>query len=294
MEWKRSIRKKTLVFTFCNLPFPFQKSAAIFFVVENSSILYDFGLLVIHLMDAADVDAQRSATAHTHNRHLRRKRIVEEALPLNSTTLDASAEFSYKASEMEHVQHLGLEDQGHTDNILDQNSFKPEIIANCSYSTNLQLLASCYLQNNLSHSAYYILKGTHMAQCRYLFALSCFQMNLLNEAEAALCPPNESFAETGLNLLTTNVVAVDKSTTVNNASWGISKEFLVLKSKFDRVNMENERLRAILNQINSEYYSLQIQIGTLLQHQQNLKGAISTRDGKVGTYILLIYYDYTV
>ncbi|XP_022880290.1 cell division cycle protein 27 homolog B-like isoform X1 [Olea europaea var. sylvestris] len=61
--------------------------------------------------------------------------------------------------------------------------------------TNLQLLASCYLQNNQSHSAYYILKGTHMAECRYLFALSCFQMDLLKEAEAALCPPNESSAE---------------------------------------------------------------------------------------------------
>ncbi|XP_022865632.1 cell division cycle protein 27 homolog B-like [Olea europaea var. sylvestris] len=61
--------------------------------------------------------------------------------------------------------------------------------------TNLQLLASCYLQNNQSHCAYYILKGTHTAQCRYLFALSCFQMDLLNEAESALRPPNESSAE---------------------------------------------------------------------------------------------------
>ncbi|KAL8042913.1 hypothetical protein ABFX02_09G083600 [Erythranthe guttata] len=59
---------------------------------------------------------------------------------------------------------------------------------------NLQLLASCYLQNNQAHCAYHILKGTHMAQCRYLFALSCFQMDLLNEAEAALSP-NESCPE---------------------------------------------------------------------------------------------------
>ncbi|CAI9773429.1 unnamed protein product [Fraxinus pennsylvanica] len=86
---------------------------------------------------------------------------------------------------------------------------------------------------------------------------------------------------TGLNLLTTNVSAGDKSTAVNNESRGISKEFLVLKSEFDRVNLENERLRAILDQINSKYYSLQIQIGTILQHQQNLKGAISTGDGKI-------------
>ncbi|XP_047939713.1 cell division cycle protein 27 homolog B [Salvia hispanica] len=59
---------------------------------------------------------------------------------------------------------------------------------------NLQLLASCYLQNNQAHCAYHILKGTHIAQCRYLFALACFKMDLLNEAEAALSP-KESSAE---------------------------------------------------------------------------------------------------
>ncbi|KAL6584964.1 Cell division cycle protein 27 B [Orobanche minor] len=59
---------------------------------------------------------------------------------------------------------------------------------------NLHLLASCYLQNNQAHCAYHILKGMHMAQCRYLFALSCFQMDLMNEAETALSP-NESSTE---------------------------------------------------------------------------------------------------
>ncbi|XP_020526332.1 cell division cycle protein 27 homolog B isoform X2 [Amborella trichopoda] len=56
---------------------------------------------------------------------------------------------------------------------------------------NLQLLASCYLRNNQAYCAYHILKGTKMAQSRYLFALSCFQMDLLREAEVALCPRNE-------------------------------------------------------------------------------------------------------
>ncbi|GER44087.1 cell division cycle [Striga asiatica] len=59
---------------------------------------------------------------------------------------------------------------------------------------NLHLLASCYLQNNQAHCAYHILKGKEMAQCRYMFALSCFQMDLMSEAEAALSP-NESSAE---------------------------------------------------------------------------------------------------
>lgn len=34
-----------------------------------------------------------------------------------------------------------------------------------------------------------------MAQSRYLFATSCFQLDFLNEAEAALCPANEPSAE---------------------------------------------------------------------------------------------------
>jgi anaphase-promoting complex subunit 3 len=42
--------------------------------------------------------------------------------------------------------------------------------------------------------------GTQRAQSRYLFAISCFQMDLLNEAEAALCPPNEPGAEVPLGI----------------------------------------------------------------------------------------------
>ncbi|CAI8594181.1 unnamed protein product [Vicia faba] len=61
--------------------------------------------------------------------------------------------------------------------------------------TNLQLLAACYLQSNQAYSAYHILKGTKMPQSRYLFAISCFQLDLLSEAEAALCPANESGIE---------------------------------------------------------------------------------------------------
>jgi anaphase-promoting complex subunit 3 len=34
-----------------------------------------------------------------------------------------------------------------------------------------------------------------MAQSHYLFALSCFQLDLLKESEAALCPANEPGAE---------------------------------------------------------------------------------------------------
>uniref|UniRef100_A0A1D1ZFP6 Cell division cycle protein 27 B n=1 Tax=Anthurium amnicola TaxID=1678845 RepID=A0A1D1ZFP6_9ARAE len=60
---------------------------------------------------------------------------------------------------------------------------------------NLQLLATCYLRNNQAYCAYHILKGRKMAQSRYLFAIACFEMNLLREAEASLCPSNEQNAE---------------------------------------------------------------------------------------------------
>ena len=40
-------------------------------------------------------------------------------------------------------------------------------------------------------------EGAQMAQSRYLFALSCFRLDFLNEAEAALSPPNEPSAEVG-------------------------------------------------------------------------------------------------
>jgi len=39
---------------------------------------------------------------------------------------------------------------------------------------------------------YIIDEGTRMPQSRYLFALSCFRMNLLREGEIALCPAEPS------------------------------------------------------------------------------------------------------
>ncbi|GAB2222023.1 hypothetical protein Droror1_Dr00013220 [Drosera rotundifolia] len=56
---------------------------------------------------------------------------------------------------------------------------------------NSQLLATCYLRNDQAYAAYNILKGAQMAQSRYLFALSCFRMDLLSEAERVLCPTHE-------------------------------------------------------------------------------------------------------
>lgn len=60
---------------------------------------------------------------------------------------------------------------------------------------NLQLMATCYLRNNQAYCAYHILKGAKLAQSRYLFAVSCFHMNMLREAEVALCPQTDGNAE---------------------------------------------------------------------------------------------------
>ncbi|XP_066307633.1 cell division cycle protein 27 homolog B-like isoform X10 [Miscanthus floridulus] len=57
--------------------------------------------------------------------------------------------------------------------------------------TNVQLLATCYLHNNQPYAAYHILKGKKLPESRYLFATSCFRINLLREAEETLCPVNE-------------------------------------------------------------------------------------------------------
>ncbi|WVZ79371.1 hypothetical protein U9M48_026953 [Paspalum notatum var. saurae] len=61
--------------------------------------------------------------------------------------------------------------------------------------TNVQLLATCYLHNDQPYAAYHILKGKKLPVSRYLFATSCFRMNLLREAEETLCPVNEPNVE---------------------------------------------------------------------------------------------------
>ncbi|CAM6127393.1 unnamed protein product [Calypogeia fissa] len=60
---------------------------------------------------------------------------------------------------------------------------------------NLHLLATCYFRSNQGYRAYHILKGSKSAQCRYLFALACFEMDSMAEAEAALLYPNGTGSE---------------------------------------------------------------------------------------------------
>eukprot|EP00249_Psilotum_nudum_P000982 c13222_g1_i1 orf=51-2417(+) len=61
--------------------------------------------------------------------------------------------------------------------------------------SNLHLLATCYFRSNQPYRAYHILKGTKLGQSRYLFALACYDMGNLVEAENALLPHGEPGAE---------------------------------------------------------------------------------------------------
>ncbi|KAJ0264229.1 Cell division cycle protein 27 A [Hirschfeldia incana] len=69
------------------------------------------------------------------------------------------------------------------------------LLADFPSEVNLQLLARCYLSNNQPYSAYYILKGSKTPQSRYLFAFSCFKLDLLGEAEAALSSTEDSLEQ---------------------------------------------------------------------------------------------------
>ncbi|XP_019092572.1 PREDICTED: cell division cycle protein 27 homolog A-like isoform X2 [Camelina sativa] len=69
--------------------------------------------------------------------------------------------------------------------------FCERLLAEFPSEVNLQLLARCYLSNSQAYSAYYILKGSKTPQSRYLFAFSCFKLDLFGEAEAALLPSED-------------------------------------------------------------------------------------------------------
>jgi len=51
----------------------------------------------------------------------------------------------------------------------------------------LLLLASCHFRSGKPNRAYYLLRGSDRSDCRYLFALSCYELQKFQEAEAALC-----------------------------------------------------------------------------------------------------------
>ena len=68
---------------------------------------------------------------------------------------------------------------------------------------NFSYLVSSYFFNNIFDPVMFLVfyLGTQMAQSRYLFALSCFRMDLLAEAEKALLPMHDSNLEVILAII---------------------------------------------------------------------------------------------
>lgn len=70
-------------------------------------------------------------------------------------------------------------------------------VSYCLLSVGFNYIVSTFKDNSFDLVIFLFVfcEGTQMAQSRYLFAFSCFHMDLLNEAEKALSPANESGLE---------------------------------------------------------------------------------------------------
>lgn len=81
---------------------------------------------------------------------------------------------------------------------------------------------------------------------------------------------------TGLNLLTTNT-ASEKSSVAGDgitSSQNLKEKQRVnqladIRAELDRINAENQRLKLTLNQVNSNYYALQMHLVSLTQRHRN-------------------------
>ncbi|KAL5735884.1 hypothetical protein ACOSQ2_030672 [Xanthoceras sorbifolium] len=78
---------------------------------------------------------------------------------------------------------------------------------------------------------------------------------------------------TGLNLSTTNHTSSQKSTIDIRTSKNIQKtpqenKLAVLQADLEKINVENQRLKSMLNHVNNNYYALQMHLFTYMQKQQ--------------------------
>ncbi|CAK9157977.1 unnamed protein product [Ilex paraguariensis] len=78
---------------------------------------------------------------------------------------------------------------------------------------------------------------------------------------------------TGLHLLTANTSSdqsiVDDGVSPNSDDKRAKSELAVLQAELERMNNENQRLREMLNQVTGNYSTLQMQLVTLMQQQQD-------------------------
>jgi hypothetical protein len=60
-----------------------------------------------------------------------------------------------------------------------------------------------------------------------------------------------------------------------------------MQAEVDRMNVENKRLRVMLNQVNDNYNSLQMHFATLMQEQQTQKAK-----RRINDEVIIILYNY--
>ncbi|KAJ8766558.1 hypothetical protein K2173_023805 [Erythroxylum novogranatense] len=97
------------------------------------------------------------------------------------------------------------------------------------------------------------------------------------EKESLELPETRLQFNTGLNLLTPHSGAGNSSSIVNDGPFKCIKdhhkrrrdELAVLQAEVDRIYVENQRLRGMLNQVNNNYNSLHMHLVVLLQGQNN-------------------------
>lgn len=62
---------------------------------------------------------------------------------------------------------------------------------------------------------------------------------------------------------------VNFSKLVHRSNCVFMVQLVVVQAEIDRMNVENQRLRGMLNQVSNNYYALQMHLVALMQRQQN-------------------------
>ncbi|XVF70717.1 hypothetical protein PTKIN_Ptkin11bG0185100 [Pterospermum kingtungense] len=108
-------------------------------------------------------------------------------------------------------------------------------------------------------------------------------LKIEDEHQGLVQKSNESEADvnTGLNLLTTNntpsekPVSDDRTKSQNLKENQRVNQLTEVRAELERINAENQHLRVTLNQVNSNYYALQMHLVSLMQGQRNQRSESS-------------------
>ncbi|XVF33967.1 hypothetical protein REPUB_Repub18cG0016600 [Reevesia pubescens] len=87
----------------------------------------------------------------------------------------------------------------------------------------------------------------------------------------------EADVHTGLNLLTTNTASEKSSVPdyrITSQKQRVNR-LADVRAELERINAENQRLRITLNQVNDNYYALQMHLVSLMQRQRNQRAESS-------------------